>query len=229
MSGNSPNILNAIARAKELGATTIAFTGVKGKLKDSVDLPLTIPSTNTPRIQEGYLCAGISYVASRKGIFGKKAVFVDRDDTIARDVPYCSKPEDMHLFPGVGASIKKLNDAGYLVVVITNQSGIARGYFDEPMLKRIHEKMIADLGADGARLDGIYYCPHHPDDECSCRKPETGLLEKAVKDLGIDIRSSYVVGDAEHDMNLVKAGCRTIQVKREFTFHYAVEQILNGQ
>ncbi len=223
--------MNAIARAKELGATTIAFTGVKGKLKDSVDLPLTIPSTNTPRIQEGYLCAGhIICGLVEKGIFGKKAVFVDRDDTIARDVPYCSKPEDMHLFPGVGASIKKLNDAGYLVVVITNQSGIARGYFDEPMLKRIHEKMIADLGADGARLDGIYYCPHHPDDECSCRKPETGLLEKAVKDLGIDIRSSYVVGDAEHDMNLgKKAGCRTIQVKREFTFNDAVEQILNGQ
>jgi len=96
----------------------------------------------------------------------RKAVFIDRDDTIAKDVPYCSKPEDLELFKGVADSIKKLNDAGFLVIIITNQSGIARGYFSEGTLNKIHEKMKNDLAKKGAHVDSIYYCPHHPDDSC---------------------------------------------------------------
>jgi D-sedoheptulose 7-phosphate isomerase len=230
-SGTSKNVVLAIQRAKELGAVTAAFTGAGGVLKDLVDHPLVIPSKSTPRIQEAYLCAGhIICGLVEKGMFGKKAVFVDRDDTIAKDVPYCSKPEDLHLFPGVGISIKKLNDAGYLVVLVTNQSGVARGYFSEETLGRIHRKMLDDLEADGARIDAIYYCPHHPDEGCDCRKPRTGLVERAVRELGIDLRSSYVIGDGEHDMAMAeKAGCRGLKVGSSLDFNTAVERILRDE
>ena len=144
-----------------------------------------------------------------------KAVFVDRDNTIAKDVPYCSKPEDFELYPGTGESIRKLSEAGFKIILITNQSGIARGYFTKDMLNRIHRKMQADLAKCQAHIDYIYYCPHHPSDKCRCRKPEPGLIFKAAKDHNIDIQSSYFIGDSIHD---IKAGntahCITILVNR---------------
>lgn len=227
-SGTSKNVVLALQRARELGAVTASFTGSGGTIKDMVDHPLVIPSKSTPRIQEAYMCAGHTICGLvEKGMFGRKAVFVDRDDTIAKDVPYCSRPEDLALFPGVGASIRKLNDAGYLVVLVTNQSGVARGYFDEEMLGRIHDKLRKDLERDGARLDAIYYCPHHPDQGCSCRKPATGMIERAVRDLGIDLRSSYVIGDGDHDVAMGEAaGCRSFKVGKGFTFNDAVDRIL---
>ena len=202
-SGNSKNVLLAIAKAKQLGALTIGFTGTKGKLKDEVDLALTIPSEKTPRIQEGYFAAGhIICGLVEKGVFARKAVFIDRDDTVARDVPYCSRPEDLKLFPGVGRSIKDLNDAGYLVIVVTNQSGVARGLFTLEMLDRIHEKLRAEIAQDGGRIDAIYFCPHHPDESCACRKPQIGLIHQATKDFDIDIAGSFVIGDSEHDVEM---------------------------
>ena len=138
--------------------------------------------------------------AGGEGLVRPKAVFIDRDDTIAQDVPYCSRPEDLRLFPGVGGSIRKLNEAGYLTVLVTNQSGIGRGYFDAETLERIHDKLRMDLQDEGARLDAIYFCPHRPDEGCGCRKPATGMLERAVRDLGIDLRSSYVIGERENDV-----------------------------
>lgn len=98
-----------------------------------------------------------------------KAVFLDRDDTICRDVGYCRRPEDLELLPGAAEGIRLLNNAGFKVIVITNQSGIARGYFDEKTLHEIHKKMKRDLSRSGARLDAIYFCPHHPDEGCRCR------------------------------------------------------------
>lgn len=140
-----------------------------------------------------------------------KAVFVDRDGTIARDVPYCSRPEDFELLPAAGEGIRLLNESGFRVVVITNQSGIARGYFTEEMLHKIHEKMARDLAGYRAHVDAIYYCPHHPDDRCSCRKPNTGLLEKARRELGIDLSSSYFIGDMWLDIEAAKrAGCQAV-------------------
>ncbi len=138
-----------------------------------------------------------------------RAVFIDRDGTICRDVPYCSRPEDFELLPGVEEGIKLLNKSGFKVVVITNQSGIARGYFTEEMLARIHEKMSEDLAKGGARVDAIYYCPHLPDDNCECRKPKPTLLFRAASDLAIDIRQSYIIGDREMDIEMGRrAGCR---------------------
>ena len=237
-SGTSKNVVLALSRAKELGLVTASFTGQGGVIKDMVDHPLIVPSIRTPRVQEAYLCAGhIICGLVEKGMFGRRAVFIDRDDTIVQDVPYCSRPEDLRLFPGVGESIRKINEAGYLAVLVTNQSGIGRGYFDEATLNRIHDKLRTDLAADGARLDAIYYCPHRPDEGCECRKPATGLLERAVRELGIDLRSSYVIGDSENDVAMgKKAGCNCIQVTEGMDFNKAVcnilgraDVLLNGQ
>ena len=138
-----------------------------------------------------------------------KAVFLDRDGTIARDVPYCSRPEDFELLPDAAEGIKLLNEHGFKVVIVTNQSGIARGYFTEGILARIHEKMITELAEHGAHIDAIYYCPHHPDDSCECRKPKPKMVLQAVIDLDIDLSQSYIIGDSEMDVELARrAGCK---------------------
>ena len=138
-----------------------------------------------------------------------KAVFLDRDGTIARDVPYCSRPEDFELLPGATEGIKLLNEHGFKVVVVTNQSGIARGYFTERTLAEIHDKMITQLAEHGAHVDAIYYCPHHPDDNCDCRKPKPKMVFQAARDLDIDLSQAYVIGDSEMDVELAKrAGCK---------------------
>ncbi len=137
-----------------------------------------------------------------------RAVFIDRDGTIARDVPYCSRPEDFELLPGAAEGIRILNEQGFKVVVVTNQSGIARGYFTEEMLTQIHQKMLRELARRGAHIDAIYYCPHHPDDGCDCRKPKPKLVLQAARDLNIDLAQSYVIGDSEMDIELARqAGC----------------------
>lgn len=142
-----------------------------------------------------------------------RAVFIDRDGTIARDVPYCRRPEDFEMFAGVPEAIRELNKRGFKVVVITNQSGVARGYFTEETLGRIHEKMLDDLKRVGARIDGIYYCPHHPDDHCDCRKPATELFKRAARELRIDFSRSYMVGDMAQDVEAGRAiGCSTVFV-----------------
>jgi histidinol-phosphate phosphatase family protein len=142
-----------------------------------------------------------------------KAVFLDRDGTIAYDVPYCSKPEDFKLMPAVADAIKLLNENNYKVVIITNQSGVARGYFTEETLARIHQKMRDDLEKQGAKVDAIYYCPHHPDEKCVCRKPNIALFQKAIKDLDINANFSSMVGDMPLDIQAGKAlGCKTVLV-----------------
>ena len=142
-----------------------------------------------------------------------RAVFIDRDGTIAKNINYCSRPEDFELLPHTAKAISLLNQHGFKVIVITNQSGIARGYFTEEMLAKIHEKMKSELAKEGAWVDAIYYCPHHPDDNCQCRKPEPKLALQAAKDHDIELDSSFVVGDLQMDIDLGKAiGCRTILI-----------------
>jgi len=143
-----------------------------------------------------------------------KAVFIDRDGTIAKDVPYCSRPEDFELLPNVAEGIKLLNKHGFKVVVVTNQSGISRGYFTKETLAKIHDKMRRELARFGARLDAIYYCPHHPDDNCECRKPKPRMLFQAASDLNIDLGQSYVIGDNNMDIEMGRnAGCKTLIIK----------------
>jgi histidinol-phosphate phosphatase family protein len=229
-SGNSKNVIEAIKVAKEREATVITFTGPGGVMKDMADHALIIPSKETPRIQEGYLVAGhIICGLTERGVFGKKAVFIDRDDTIAKDVPYCSTPKDLKLFDGVPASISKLNKAGFLVIVITNQSGIGRGKFTEEDLTEIHKKMIADVEKGGGKIDDIFYCPHRPDEECGCRKPEAGMGVAAVTKHKINTKVSFMIGNSDADVEFGKAiGCTPIKVEGKITFNDAVEKILKG-
>jgi histidinol-phosphate phosphatase family protein len=140
-----------------------------------------------------------------------RAVFLDRDGTIAKDVHYCRRPEDFVLFTDAAKVISLLNNQGFKVIIITNQSGIAHGYLSEETLGKIHDKMKEELSRDGARLDGIYYCPHHPDANCNCRKPKPSLVIQAATDFDIDLEHSFVVGDRQKDIELgKKVGCRTI-------------------
>ncbi len=142
-----------------------------------------------------------------------KTVFVDRDGTINRDVPYCSRPEDFKLLPTVAEGIRLLNEHGFKVVVVTNQSGIARGYFTEEMLAGIHRKMLDDLAREKAFVDAIYYCPHHPDAGCECRKPNTGLFHKAATELQVDTANSYVIGDKLLDVAAAKKlNCKAVLI-----------------
>jgi len=142
-----------------------------------------------------------------------KAVFIDRDGTLARDMPYCSRPEDFQLLPTVGNGLRLLNENGFKTIVITNQSGIAHGYFDEERLAQIHAKMQHDMASYGAHVDAIYYCPHHPQEECLCRKPNTGMLEQAIRDWGINTDQSYFIGDKYLDIQAANSmGCKAVIV-----------------
>lgn len=151
----------------------------------------------------------------------QKAVFLDRDGTINKYVGYLRTPEQFELLEGVGEAIRKINLSGYLAIVVTNQPVIARGEVTADGLQQIHNKMETMLGKEGAYLDGVYYCPHHPDKGfageveelkvvCECRKPKAGLLLKAVKDFNIDLSKSWMIGDSENDVLAGKnAGCKT--------------------
>ncbi len=227
-SGNSKNVVLAMERAKEIGAITVSFTGDSGVMKEIADYPLIIKSRETPHIQEGYFVAGhMMCCLVELLMFGKKAVFIDRDDTIAKDVPYCSNPDDFVLFDGVPEAIAKLNSAGYLVIVITNQSGIYRGKFDVDTLDAIHDKMLNEVAAGGGKIDDIFYCPHSPEGGCGCRKPEPGMGIMAIKKHHIDVTKSYMIGNSDSDVKFGDAiGCSTLKVDEKFTFVDAVDEIL---
>lgn len=151
----------------------------------------------------------------------QKAIFLDRDGTINKYVGYLRTPEQFELLEGVGEAIRKINLFGYLAIVVTNQPVIARGEVTADGLQQIHNKMETMLGKEGAYLDGVYYCPHHPDKGfageveelkivCECRKPKAGLLLQAAKDFNIDLSQSWMIGDSENDVLAGKnAGCKT--------------------
>lgn len=153
-----------------------------------------------------------------------KAVFLDRDGTVTEEVGYLTDIGMLRMIPGAGSAIKKLNQSGIKVILVTNQSGVARGYFPESLVHEAHGRLVRMLGAEGARLDGIYYCPHHPTAGnskytliCDCRKPGTGLLERAAKDHDIDLGRSYVVGDKWSDVEMAhRVSARAVMVKTGF-------------
>lgn len=152
-----------------------------------------------------------------------KAVFLDRDGTIIEDPGYLSRPEQVRFLPGAIEGLKKMQEAGYLLVIITNQSGIARGYFTEDELRMIHEYLTEQLEKQGVTLSGIYYCPHHPKEgyppyvkKCRCRKPGSVLLERAADELSIELAASWMIGDKTSDILAGKrAGCRTVLITEQ--------------
>lgn len=133
------------------------------------------------------------------------AVFVDRDGTICFDKHYLADPNGLELIPTVAEGIRKLNEAGIPVVVVTNQSGIARGYFTAERLAEIHDRMREALAVRGARVDDVFYCPHLPGSGCPCRKPAPGMLLQARDKHGFDLRRSFVIGDRMMDIELANA------------------------
>ena len=151
----------------------------------------------------------------------RPAVFLDRDGTMIEDVGYLDAMARVAFFPWTVDSIRALNRAGLAVVVVTNQSGIARGFFTEALVEATHRHISARLEAGGARVDAYYYCPHHPGGTvepyaraCDCRKPARGLIERAVADLGLDLSQSFLVGDRWLDVQLGRAvGARAILVR----------------
>lgn len=149
-----------------------------------------------------------------------RAVFIDRDGTISEEVGYINHLSRFRLFPYSAPAIRQLHENGYLAIVITNQAGVARGYFSEAMVQDIHKQMTEDLEASGARLDAIYYCAHHPSVggppyqlDCDCRKPKPGLLLQAARDYDIDLANSWMVGDRYSDIELAaNAGVKSALV-----------------
>ena len=142
------------------------------------------------------------------------AVFVDRDGVLIREVNYLRRPEQVKLIRGSAEAVKLLRRAGFKVVVITNQSGVGRGYFTLVDLARAHARVKAFLRKAGTRLDGLYFCPHAPDDGCPCRKPKPFMLKKAARELRLDLARSYFVGDTTTDVAAARAaGCAAVLVR----------------
>lgn len=157
------------------------------------------------------------------------AVFLDRDGTIIDEVGYLDRPERVALYPFTTVAIRALNRAGFCTILVTNQSGVARGFFDEATVEAVHTHIADRLAEGGAYLDAYYYCPHHPDGRvapyagrCECRKPARGLVDRAVRELSIDPARSFAVGDRWLDVQLARnVGARGILVR---TGYGAVEE-----
>lgn len=157
----------------------------------------------------------------------QRAIFLDRDGTINIYKGFLRNIHDFELIQGIGSAIRTINEQGYLVLVVTNQPVIARGELSKEELEEIHNRMETELGKEGAYLDGIYVCPHHPDKgyegevaelkfDCACRKPKPGMLLRAAKDFNINLEESWMVGDSESDIKAGRAaGCRTALVGGE--------------
>jgi len=131
-------------------------------------------------------------------------VFLDRDGTLNEDTGYIASPEELTLFPGVAKAIARLNHEGARVILITNQSGVARGLLTLSDVDAIHHKLKMDLQTEGGWLDAIYFCPHHPDEGCRCRKPNPGMIEQAQATMEMVLSRSYVLGDKYLDMALAQ-------------------------
>jgi histidinol-phosphate phosphatase family protein len=165
--------------------------------------------------------AAESFFARLDGSVRRRFVVLDRDGTIIEEREYLSQPEQVALISGAGAALRKLRQMGFGLVVITNQSAIGRGYFDQGQLGLVHERLAQLLRQENVKLDGIYVCPHTPDDSCVCRKPRTGLMEKAAKELDFDLESSLVIGDKDCDIDMGRrAGAITFLVRTGYGAHF---------
>jgi D-glycero-D-manno-heptose 1,7-bisphosphate phosphatase len=140
-----------------------------------------------------------------------KAIFLDRDGTVNEEMGYINHPDRFKIFPFLAESLKIFNRAGFLIIIVSNQSGIARGYYSKTLVDDLHERLLTEMKNQGASITAIYYCPHHPTEgiaeyrhDCDCRKPKPGLILKAVKEFDISLNISYVIGDRYQDIMMAK-------------------------
>ena len=187
-----------------------------------------VKDMGTPERYEAVCKDYVTGIVKSKNLKHKqKAIFLDRDGTINKYVGFLRSIDEFKLLPGVAEAVKKINESGYLAIVITNQPVIARGELIVPELRHIHNKMETLLGAEGAYIDAIYYCPHHPHKgyegevpelkiDCECRKPKPGMLKKAADDFNIDLMCSWMIGDGKNDIKAgIAAGCKTALIGSE--------------
>ena len=158
-----------------------------------------------------------------------KTVFLDRDGVINKERnDYVKSISELEIFPDVAKNIELLKNAGFLVVVITNQSAINRGLITHEMVNQIHVSIQNYLKANGTCVDGFFYCPHKPDENCNCRKPKSGLLHQAILELNIDLNSSWMIGDSNSDIEAaISIGCKAIKIDNNFSLDNAVDKILS--
>ncbi|WP_166398042.1 HAD-IIIA family hydrolase [Rubrobacter marinus] len=224
-SGSSENVARAVLAAREKGLATVGYLGGGGnRLGPLMDVPVTIGAPDTATIQAGHLVLTHTICGLvEEALFSNKAVFVDRDGTLIVNRHYGSDPDRIELLDGVADGLRALRGAGYKLVLVSNQSGVARGYFDEAAIGRMHDRLQKMLDAHGAALDGLEYCPHHPEGEifpyaveCACRKPAPGMLRRAARKHGLNLSASWMVGDIAADVEAGKrAGARTVLVGPE--------------
>ena len=208
------------------------------------DSPEYVKDMGTPERYEGVCrdyAAGL--VRARNLRNKQRAIFLDRDGTINRYVGFLRDIEQFELLPGAAEAIRRINASGYLAIVVTNQPVIARGEVTREQLREIHDKMETLLGREGAYVDAIYYCPHHPHRgypgevaelkiDCGCRKPKPGLLLQAAEDYNIDLTKSWMIGDSENDVQAGRAaGCRTMRIGENGSASLldAVEHIMEAE
>lgn len=219
----SPQILNRQPDSAKIDLDRQLLKPLAGTGKMfAYDSPEYVKDMGTPQRYSAVYNDFITGKIEAKNLKNKqKAVFLDRDGTINKYVGFLRDIDSFELIDGVSEAIREINASGYLAIVVTNQPVIARGEVTVSELQNIHNKMETLLGNDGAYLDGIYYCPHHPHKGyegeipeykilCTCRKPEPGLLLKAAEDFNIDLSQSWMVGDSENDITAgLRAGCKT--------------------
>lgn len=157
----------------------------------------------------------------------RRAVFLDRDGTLCEEMGYLNHISRLHIYPFAAQAVRRLNDAGWPVIVVTNQSGVSRKIFPESLVEQVHQGIAAELAAEGARVDGFYHCPHQKTDRCACRKPLPGLIVRASMEHGLEPQGSWMVGDRHADLELGHAvGARTILVftgygRGDYDWHHA--------
>ena len=241
-----PAVLDMTAKSLPFSVADIGETGEDGKVRKvdldrqilkplcgtgrmfAYDSPEYVKDMGTPERYEA-VCRDFSTgVVQQKNLSHlQKAIFLDRDGTINKYVGFLRNIDEFELLPGVAEAIRNINESGYLAIVVTNQPVIARGEVSVAELDLIHQKMETLLGQVGAYIDGLYYCPHHPDKgfegevealkiDCDCRKPKPGMLLTASQDFNIDLSSSWMIGDGKNDVLAGKAaGCRTVLIGSE--------------
>lgn len=236
----SPEVLNQVINTQKIDLDRQLLKPLAGTKKMyCYDSPEYVKDMGTP---ERYYAVCEDFKTGRvqsKNLSNKqKAIFLDRDGTINKYVGFLREIEQFELLPNTSEAIKKINNSGYLAIVVTNQPVVARGEVTFEQLDKIHNKMETLLGKDGAYLDGIYFCPHHPHKgfegeipelkvECECRKPKPGMLLQSAKDFNIDLSKSWMIGDSDNDILAGEnAGCFTARVTEKDSLYDIIERIL---